>query len=195
MGQRTCSVDGCDGEHCAQGFCTKHYQRWRKFGDPLVVIGKGFHDPRPLWVRFWERVDRSGGLDTCWPWTATLSKGYGRITNDEGKVTQAHRIVAEWALGPPSAGMHACHHCDNRPCCNPLHLYWGTPKDNSQDMTRRRRGNNGERCPNSKLTNLQRHEIVRRYEAGGIYQWELATEFGIAQATVSDVIRYRHRWE
>lgn len=34
----TCSVNGCDGPHKAHGMCTKHYMRWRKHGDPQVVL-------------------------------------------------------------------------------------------------------------------------------------------------------------
>lgn len=34
---RTCEVDGCSQEHCARGFCTKHYQRWQRYGDPLAL--------------------------------------------------------------------------------------------------------------------------------------------------------------
>lgn len=29
--------------------------------------------------RFWTKVDKSGGPDACWPWTAYRSGGYGRI--------------------------------------------------------------------------------------------------------------------
>jgi transcriptional regulator with XRE-family HTH domain len=31
-----CSVEGCEREHKARGFCQMHYQKWRKYGDPLV---------------------------------------------------------------------------------------------------------------------------------------------------------------
>lgn len=30
-----CSVPGCGKQHLARGWCTQHYQRWRKYGDPL----------------------------------------------------------------------------------------------------------------------------------------------------------------
>lgn len=33
MGQTTCSVDGCGGKVKNRGWCTAHYERWRKTGD------------------------------------------------------------------------------------------------------------------------------------------------------------------
>lgn len=37
MPKRTCSIDGCDGEHVARGWCNRHWHRWRQHGDPLYV--------------------------------------------------------------------------------------------------------------------------------------------------------------
>ncbi len=35
---RTCTIDGCSAEHEARGWCKKHYERWRKHGNPHTVI-------------------------------------------------------------------------------------------------------------------------------------------------------------
>lgn len=32
---RKCSVDACDSAHDARGFCPSHYNRWKRYGDPL----------------------------------------------------------------------------------------------------------------------------------------------------------------
>lgn len=35
--ERTCSVDGCERDQWARGWCTGHYQRWRRTGDPKAT--------------------------------------------------------------------------------------------------------------------------------------------------------------
>lgn len=36
--ERLCSVDGCSTKYDSNGYCQKHYQRWKKYGDPLRVL-------------------------------------------------------------------------------------------------------------------------------------------------------------
>lgn len=36
MAPPTCLIDGCDDPVLARGWCTKHYKRWRRYGDPLI---------------------------------------------------------------------------------------------------------------------------------------------------------------
>lgn len=33
---KECSVDGCKRKHSAKGYCKKHYERFRRHGDPMV---------------------------------------------------------------------------------------------------------------------------------------------------------------
>ena len=89
---------------------------------------------------FWSRVDvRTPG--ECWPWRgATNSDGYGRH-KIAGVTLNAHRVA--WDITYPDQplpdGVLACHRCDNPPCCNPTHLFPGTPADNTRDMIRKGR--------------------------------------------------------
>lgn len=34
-----CTIEGCDRPVAGRGYCGKHWQRWRKYGDPNVLIG------------------------------------------------------------------------------------------------------------------------------------------------------------
>lgn len=93
-------------------------------------------DVRPAVERFWEKVDRSGGPEACWPWTGATQKGYGAFGLEDGKIVRAHRFMWEITYGPIPDGLNVLHHCDNRPCCNPhpTHLFLGTFQDNTLDM-------------------------------------------------------------
>jgi HNH endonuclease len=84
---------------------------------------------------FWSLVKKLPG-DACWEWTGDFSKGYGRIWKD-GRRTGAHRVAYEYTNGPIPYGLLACHHCDNRKCVRPDHLFLGTQKDNMRDWTKK----------------------------------------------------------
>lgn len=94
--------------------------------------------------RFWKYVDKKGA-DDCWPWLAfTDHAGYGQLklgprSIGKWKMVGAHRISKYIASGPPPLDQLTLHHCDNPPCCNPRHLYYGTHKDNVYDCVKRER--------------------------------------------------------
>jgi HNH endonuclease len=98
--------------------------------------------------RFWAQVDLSGGTMSCWPWTGrTFPFGYGRFVI-KGKTHSAHRWLISTLLGrslfwTPENRETVCHKCDNPPCCNPSHLYIGSPQDNIRDREERGRSGSG----------------------------------------------------
>jgi hypothetical protein len=158
-------------------------------------------------TRFWASVDKSGGDDACWPWTAGKEKrGYGRLFVNGRNVTTS-RFSFELHKGPIPNGLFVLHRCDNPPCCNPAHLFLGTLTDNSADMVskgRQAKGENhgsrthpgavkkaitrGEKHHAAKLNRHSAQEIVSLYRQGGITMQRLADKYGVHLVTVCDVI-------
>jgi hypothetical protein len=95
--------------------------------------------------KFWEKVQRGRG-DECWLWLGGLQKGYGRHYHTRRKHVFAHRFMYELhhkvTLEPE---VFVCHRCDNPQCCNPAHLFLGTPADNVHDMIAKGRNSRGAR--------------------------------------------------
>lgn len=87
--------------------------------------------------RFYQKIKRAGP-DECWEWQASTAEGYGRFKIGR-KVYSAHRIAFEDVNGPVPYGMLVTHDCDNRRCCNPVHLCAGTHRTNAQEMADRGR--------------------------------------------------------
>lgn len=84
----------------------------------------------PVAERFWSKVQKSDG---CWQWLACHSGDYGQFSFNGGRI-KAHRMAWMLSYGQIPEGYRVCHHCDNKLCVNPEHLYCGTQKDNIRDM-------------------------------------------------------------
>ena len=83
------------------------------------------------------RYDAATG---CWNWTgARNSNGYGH-KRFHGALQKVHRLSAHFYLGYDlNSELLVLHKCDNPACFNPKHLFFGTPKDNMQDMFEKHR--------------------------------------------------------
>jgi predicted XRE-type DNA-binding protein len=128
--------------------------------------------------------------------------GYGQIGSGgkNGPHLYAHRV--SWELynhwkEPVPPGLQVCHHCDNRACVNPVHLFVGTPADNSADMKAKGRSRSkarpGEQHHNARLTEQQVIEIRRLHSAGNITQREISRRFDVSESAVSGII-LRKNW-
>lgn len=151
----------------------------------------------PLEARFWANVCRTGDLFSCWEWSgARLDNGYGKMT-PTGKAGSigAHRVSWEIHFGPIPEGLFVCHHCDNRRCVRPDHLFLGTPADNQADAAEKGRRPLGEGHANSKLNDEAVRAIRTLHAAGGITGKQLAQQFGVTPQTICDVLKrkiWRH---
>lgn len=146
--------------------------------------------------RFWAKV-ATGDAGSCWEWQGCRQRmGYGSVgvgsrIDGTKRTTLAHRLAWELAHGPIPDGAKVLHRCDNRPCCNPSHLFLGTQAENVADMIakERKRVARGPAHPSFKLTDEAKQTIRERYAAGGVRQQRLADEFHVDQTTISKVVR------
>lgn len=153
-------------------------------------------------ARFWAKVDKRG-TDECWPWRRAIAKsGYG-VFGLYGKIKTSHRVSWRVCRGEIPAGISVLHHCDNRPCCNPAHLFLGTHDDNMADKIKKGRQASGVTHAEyyargtdggmTKLTEESVREIRSIYSTTGISQKRIAIRFGVDRTNISSIIR-RKTW-
>lgn len=135
--------------------------------------------------QFWEHVDKSGD---CWIWTAgRTGNGYGSFSIDGSHRIPAHRVAYQLAFGTIPNGLWVLHHCDNRLCVNPNHLFLGTRNDNSVDMVAKGRAARGERNVTARLTREQVREIRAKYDTH-LSVRELSREYGVCKSEINYII-------
>lgn len=148
--------------------------------------------------RFWAKVDSSGDVNDCWPWTAyTTQAGYGHVSaqfdSDDSRDIRTHRVAYMLTHGEVVDEQLVCHSCDHRPCCNPRHLWQGSDADNAHDRDSKGRwrpaDRRGERSGNNKLTQKQVATIRERYASGDATHRSLADEFGVTHSNIGCIIR------
>lgn len=143
-------------------------------------------------ARFWSRVNREKAKG-CWPFTGYIAThGYGHFQFTEDGIhyrERAHRFVWFIRHGDIPAGMEICHRCDNPACVNPDHLFLGTHQQNCLDSIHKGR----KRTWGLQKLNAEQVRAIRRRVVQGELQRVIASDFGIAHNTVSQIAN-RQTW-
>jgi hypothetical protein len=118
-------------------------------------------------------IDLASG---CWEWLGTLSRdGYGRATVGN-KDVRVHRFLYYFLNPDTPKELSVLHHCDNRKCCRPEHLFAGTNADNMADKVKKGR------CF-SKVKESDIPEIVSLRKRGMILQ-DIAEKFEVSETAI-----------
>lgn len=214
MSKSSCSIKGCTGSVVGWGWCSRHWQNWRRHGSPYgppavpIVSLPGEHwlpvaDFEGLYevssrgrVRSMDRIVPHGNH------TSTLrgkilaqsvgDYGYHRVSlyqDSKHTLRSVHILVAEAFIGPRPEGMEVRHGPKGKLDNTPANLSYGTPLENTWDKIRDGALAQGTRLPQAKLTEDAVRECRARHAADSVSIRLLADEFGVAVTTMWYAIR------
>lgn len=140
---------------------------------------------------FWSKLSKTPG--GCWLFNGKCElNGYARVKHC-GRKFLAHRLAYTLAKGEIPNGLLVCHSCDQRSCCNPEHLFVGSPLDNVADAVSKRRHAAGERCNHNKVT-AEEVKLIRQTWSAAEGAGPLARRFGISREQVYNIVQ-RRSWK
>lgn len=134
-------------------------------------------------------------INECWNWEKDLLDGYGRVKY-KSKMHLAHRLSYRLLIGDIPTGLFVCHHCDNRKCFNPNHLFIGTNDDNMKDMIKKGRHKawaKGKIGVNAKLK-IDDVIKIKKMILDGMGNTEISKIFNVGHVAISD-IRNNRTWK
>lgn len=173
---RACSIEGCRKKHYARGWCSAHYTRWRRHGDPEGG-GERIEDVREA---VFARTKRGEG--GCLIWTGGQDgKGYG-VQRYEGRDQPAHRVVWKLAHGEIPEGYRVNHVCHTPLCVALPHLNLATQSENGTFRSGPPAHNtsgfrNVRWCPYKKTWYVSLMKEGERFQKYGFPSKEIAAKF------------------
>lgn len=144
-------------------------------------------------------LEKTKTVNGCWEWQGTIDpNGYGRINFRNRKLQQysqrlAHRAVMEILHGPTR--LNVCHTCDNRRCINPAHLFFGTQKQNVNDMMIKGR-HSPQRGSNNGMSKIDEQTVrnIITFKSSGLSCREIGEKFGLKKSSVWCILK-GHTWK
>ena len=186
---KICTLEECERPCFCKGYCRRHYERWKRHGDPRVLLKQMVARGVPQrWLEDHASHDGDGCL--IWPFARFPD---GRAHMRAGKPA---RIMCELAHGESPSSIHeAAHSCGQAGagCVNPKHLRWATPVENAADKERHGTVIKGTAHPSAKLT----EEAVREIRGlhGALSLRRLAARYGVGVPVVHRIVQrltWRH---
>jgi len=141
--------------------------------------------------RFWSKVDKKDPTE-CWEWTAALHRlGYGqfRVGGKYGKIVASHRVAMALTDDNFDEAKHCLHRCDNRRCCNPMHIWLGDHDENMKDASTKDRmrspriGNGHTKIPPEKYAEIA--DLMR----SGLNKSEISRRFGVTPTNIRYILK------
>ena len=118
--------------------------------------------------------------DECWPWKGKVNaKDERPYITIGGSRRPAYSVVLELYSGEQANERYALHSCDNKICCNPHHLSWGTHQDNMNEMKERERHG----LPRTVLRAIRKLLTEERTHQ------EIAELYGVSRETITAINR------
>ena len=170
---KTCSVKDCENKHLAKGYCSKHYQGFKKHGDPLAGIENERHGMEgTVEYRSWAHMKQ-------------------RCLNKNDKDYQYYggrgiRICKRWKsfaafyadMGPRPSLKHQLDRKDNDGNYEPGNVIWVLSCINSRNRR-------------STKLDVEKVKSIRELHAKKVCTLEeLAVRFGVSRSTIGRIIRY-----
>lgn len=123
-------------------------------------------------------IDAEGGLNCCWPFLGFITQqGYGHIRKGNRKTVKAHRWAYEYFYNTILNNQIVMHTCDNRKCCNPIHLKAGTHQENMKDMQQKGR------------TKKLNYEQIYKLRKNGYTHIAIAKELKCSPHTIQQILK------